>query len=74
MLRPEDYIWKIEKTGLFSLQFHPLDLGNDNTILVGSVFLDHVYSVFEYETDPGVPYGLKGSKVTLWTLRKRMPH
>ena len=66
VLRPEDYIWKIEKTGLFSLQFHPLDLGNDNTILVGSVFLDHVYSVFEYENDPEVSYGIKGSSVTLY--------
>ncbi len=70
-LRPQDYIWKIEKTGLFSLQFHPLDLGNDNTILVGSVFLDHVYSVFEYENDPGVAYGLKGSKVTLYKVLYR---
>ncbi len=68
VLRPEDYIWKIEKTGLFSLQFHPLELGDDNTILVGSVFLDHVYSVFEYENDPTAPYGLKGSKVILYNL------
>lgn len=66
VLRPKDYIWKIEKTGLFSLQFHPLKLGNENTILVGSVFLDHVYSVFEYENDPGVPYGFKGSRVVLY--------
>ena len=68
VLRPEDYIWKIEKTGLFSLQFHPLELGNDNTILVGSVFLDHVYSVFEYENDPEVSYGLKGAKVILYNV------
>lgn len=68
VLKPEDYIWKIEKTGFFSLQFHPLDLGNDNTILVGSVFLDHVYSVFKYENDPDVPYGFKGSKVILYEV------
>ena len=66
ILHPKDYIWKIENTGLFSLQFHPLDLGDDNSILVGSVFLDHVYSVFEYFADPVVPYGYKGAKVTLY--------
>ena len=69
ILQPEDYIWKIEKTGLFSLQFHPLELGDENTILVGSVFLDHVYSVFEYKTDPEVSYGLKGAKVTLYNAK-----
>ena len=65
-LRPEDYIWKIENTGLFSLQFHPLDVGDENTILVGSVFLDHVYSVFQYEAAPAAPYGYKGARVYLY--------
>ena len=66
MLRPEDYIWQIESTGLFSLQFHPLDVGDENTILVGSVFLDHVYSVFQYEAAPTAPYGYKGRRVYLY--------
>lgn len=65
-LQPQDYIWQIENSGLFSLQFHPLDLGDDNTILVGSVFLDHVYSVFQYATAPMAPYGYKGSQVYLY--------
>ena len=65
-LQPEDYIWKVENSGLFSLQFHPLDLGNENTILVGSVFLDHVYPVFQYVADPMAPYGHKGSRVYLY--------
>jgi hypothetical protein len=69
VLQPEDYIWKIEKIGLYSLQFHPLELGDDNTILVGSVFLDHVYSVFEYENDREVSYGIKGSKVILYNAK-----
>lgn len=65
-LHPEDYIWKVEDSGLFSLQFHPLELGDENTILVGSVFLDHVYSVFRYMADPTVPYGYKGKRVYLY--------
>jgi len=65
-LQPEDYIWQIENTGLFSLQFHPLDVGDENTILVGSVFLDHVYSVFQYEAVPTAPHGYKGSRVYLY--------
>ena len=69
-LRPEDYIWKIENSGLFSLQFHPLDVGDENTILVGSVFLDHVYSVFQYEAASAVPYNYKGSRVYLYESRR----
>lgn len=65
-LQPEDYIWQIGSSGLFSLQFHPLDVGDENTILVGSVFLDHVYSVFQYEAVPTAPYGYKGSRVYLY--------
>jgi len=65
-LQPEDYIWQIENSGLFSLQFHPLDVGDENTILVGSVFLDHVYSVFQYEAAPTAPYGYKGSRVYIY--------
>ena len=65
-LQPEDYVWEIENSGLFSLQFHPLELGDENTILVGSVFLDHVYSVFQYEADSVVPYGYKGTQVYLY--------
>jgi len=65
-LQPEDYIWQIGSSGLFSLQFHPLDVGDENTILVGSVFLDHVYSVFQYEAVPTAPHGFKGSRVYLY--------
>jgi saccharopepsin len=65
-LQPEDYIWKIENSGLFSLQFHPLDLGDENTILVGSVFLDHVYSVFQYVAAPMAPYGYRGIRIYLY--------
>ena len=57
---------QIENSGLFSLQFHPLDVGDENTILVGSVFLDHVYSVFQYEAAPTAPYGYKGSRVYIY--------
>ena len=65
-LQPEDYIWKVENSGLFSLQFHPLDLGDKHTILVGSVFLDHVYSVFQYAAAPMASYGYKGSRAYLY--------
>ena len=65
-LQPEDYVWKIENSGLFSLQFHPLELEDENTILVGSVLLDHLYSVFRYTADPAVPYGYKGKTVYLY--------
>jgi hypothetical protein len=71
-LRPEDYIWKIENSDLFSLQFHPLDVGDENTILVGSVFLDHVYSVFQYDAASTVPYGYKGSRVYLYEKPKNV--
>ncbi len=66
VLQPEDYIWQIENSDLFSLQLHPLELGDENTILVGSVFLDQVYSVFQYVADPMAPYGYKGNKLYLY--------
>lgn len=66
LLRPEDYIWQVGDSDLFSLQFHPLDLGDAETILVGSVFLDQVYSVFSYTPDPTTPYGLRGDCVEFY--------
>jgi len=65
-LAPEDYIWKIADRGTYSLQFHPLDIGVDDTILVGSVLLDHLYSAFEYTVDPAVPFNLRGDRVSLY--------
>lgn len=64
-LAPEDYIWKTADTGTYSLQFHPLDIGEDDTILVGSVLLDHLYSAFEYTADSAVPFRLRGNRVLL---------
>ena len=62
-------IWQIDHSDRFSLQFHPLDLDDPNTILVGSVLLDQIYSVFEYADDPTAPYGLTGAGVTLYRRR-----
>ena len=64
-LKPRDYIKKIAGRG-YSLQFHPLDVGDADTILVGSLLLEHVYTLFEYQQAKGTPYGLRGHKVFLY--------
>ena len=65
-LTPQDYIWKIADSPHYSLQFQPLDIGDDNTILVGSVFLDHLYSAFVYTADNSSNYRLKGKYIHLY--------
>ncbi|MCP4324298.1 MAG: A1 family peptidase [Alteromonadales bacterium] len=55
--------------GTISPQFNGLE-GAGNLVLVGSVLMDHLYTVYEYEVS-GIPGDYKLSPVGMWIFNKK---